>query len=132
MPSRGKNKKLPGPPARTKRRAPNRVSGMHSPVKRHPKSHWGERRYNFGGTTVKPAWHFFRVALTLALVITSTAKATPNETEIASAGTSTLHATMGGKLIEIKFTTVQVKNSDPLFPMEPDYAKEVSVIQRMT
>ena len=81
---------------------------------------------------MKFTWHFFLVALTLCLVMASSSNATANETEIAPTGTSTLHAKMGGKSLEITFRTVQVKNSDPLFPVEPDYAKEVSVIQRMT
>lgn len=71
-------------------------------------------------------------SITLCLALASVANASVNETEIAHTGTSILRATLGGKPLEIAFTAIQVKNSDPLFPLEPDYAKEVSVIQRMT
>ena len=70
--------------------------------------------------------------VTSCLVLTSVADAAVNETEIAHTGTSTLRATLGGKSLQIAFTAIQVKNSDPRFPIEPDHANEVSVIQRMT
>jgi hypothetical protein len=80
---------------------------------------------------VKPTSRLFPVVLVLTFLMAFASDAMPNETEIAAAGTSTLGAKLGGKSLEISIRTVQLKNSDPLFPMEPGYAKEVSIIQGM-
>lgn len=81
---------------------------------------------------MKSSWCLFRVVLIVPFLTVASAAAIPNETEIATTGTSTLHANIGGKALNVTFRTVQVKNSDPLFPMDSDYAKAVSVIQRLT
>jgi hypothetical protein len=70
-------------------------------------------------------------SLLLCLLVAVFSAASPQETDIAASGDTSLRAVLDKKTVLVTLHTAKVKKSDPGFPLALDYYDEVSVVQNM-
>ncbi len=71
-------------------------------------------------------------SLLLCLLFAVLSAASPQETDIAASGQTSLRSVLEKRTVEVTLHTAKVKKADPGFPLALDYYDEVSIVESMT